>query len=159
RNAGCVQAVVDEQRVGAIGTGPVAGVANVDVEPSVAVDVGQRDTGRPRPLLAESCLGGDVAEPKLAFVEVELRPALVGREDDLWQPIACEVADRYAAAVIEIAVGEDVEVARLGQLIAERDAGLGGGEAREERGARRARRSAAGAGTRGEDGNGRQEPA
>src|SRR5207249_7824401 len=108
-------------------------------------------TGRPGPLCTEPGFVGDISETKLAFVEVKLRPALVGREDDLWQPIAGEVADRHAAAVIEIAVGEDVEVARLGQLIAECDAGLGGGQAREKRGARRARRSAARAGTRGEE--------
>ena len=53
-------------------------------------------------------------------------------EHDLWQTVAIEIARRDAAAVVEVAVGEGVQLLRLGNAILERNSGVAGGQLREE---------------------------
>src|SRR3954469_22431460 len=69
---------------------------------------------------------------ELAPIQVEARPALVGGEQQLGQAVTGEVAQRDAAAVVVVAIGEDVEVARLLQLVLEPDARDARGEPREQ---------------------------
>src|SRR6266498_3378559 len=107
-------------------------MADVDVEASVAIHVGERDAGGPAIALDDSSGLRDVAKPKSAQVQVEARTALIGGEDQVRQSITGEVAQRDTATVIEVAIGEDVEVARVGEVILEMDAGVARGEKREE---------------------------
>src|SRR5438445_302668 len=60
------------------------------------------------------------------------RSALVGRKHDLRQAVTRQVADPDSAAVVEVAISEDVHVVGLGQAILESDAGVAGGEQGEE---------------------------
>src|SRR6266511_4243791 len=107
-------------------------MADVDVEASVAIHVGERDAGGPAIALDDSSGLRDVAKPKSAQVPVEARTALIGGEDQVRQSITGDVAQRDTATVIEVAIGEDVEVARVGEVILEMDAGVARGEKREE---------------------------
>ena len=99
-------------------------MADVDVEFAVVVHIRERDPCGPAIALADARFLRDVAELEVTEVEVELRAVLVGCKHDLGQPVSGEVADRDAAAVVEIAVGEDVEIARLGEAVGEGDAGV-----------------------------------
>ncbi len=129
-----VQPLVDVELVGAALPGDFPGVADVDVQPAVAVDVGDGDAGRPGPGVRDAGCGRDVPEVEAAEVQVESGAALVGREHHLRQAVARQVTERDAAAVVVVAVGEDVELAALGEAVLEHDAGLAGGEAGEQRG-------------------------
>src|SRR5206468_1330758 len=97
----------------------VAGVADVDVEQPVAIHVGERYARDPRARALEPDAGflGDVAEPERAEIQIEAWPALIRRENDLRQTVAREIARRHSAAVVEVPVPEDVEVARLGEPV------------------------------------------
>ena len=111
--------------------GDASGVTDVDVEPAVAVHVGEGDAGRP-PLAVQPGLGGDVAEVELPLVQVQPRAALIRREHDLREAVAGEVAERDAAAVVVVAIGEDVQVAGVGEAVLEADAGVARGQQGEE---------------------------
>jgi hypothetical protein len=65
-----IEPLVDEQLVGPIRRVDFARVADVDVEQAVAVDVGERDPGGPRPCASETGLVGDVPKVKLPLVQV-----------------------------------------------------------------------------------------
>src|SRR5258706_11122126 len=104
----------------------------MDVELAVAVDVRQRPARRPSTGFGDAGVLRDVAKLKVAEVQVELRAVLVGGEDDLGQAVAGEVAEGHAAAVVKVAVGEDVQVAGVGETIREADAGVARGEERSE---------------------------
>ena len=128
-----IQALIDPELVGAERSRHFAGLAHVDVESPVAVHVGQRDACGPRPVLVpQARLSSDVPKVELPLVQVQPRAALIGGEHDLRQPIARQVADRDAAAVVEITVGEDVQVVGLGETILESHAGVAGGEQGEQ---------------------------
>src|SRR5439155_23931743 len=62
----------------------------------------------------------------------DARSGLVPRQHDLRQAVAREIGDRRAAAVVEVAVGEDVERLRLLEPVLEPDAGGGRRQLREE---------------------------
>src|SRR6266702_1621700 len=94
-------------------------MADVDVEFAVVVHIRERDPCGPAIALADARFLRDVAELEVTEVEVELRGVLVGCKHDLGQPVSGEVADRDAATVVKVAVGEDVEVAGLGEAILE----------------------------------------
>ena len=51
---------------------------------------------------------------------------------DVRQPIAREIADRRSPAVVVVAIGEDVQLARVGEPVLEADAGVRGGEPGEQ---------------------------
>ena len=130
-NAVRVQSLVDVQLVGPKLPLHVPGVADVDVEQPVAVHVGEGDARGP-PLAVQARLLGHVAEAELPFVQVEARAAQVRREHDLRQAVAGEIPQRDAAAVVVVAIGEDVQIAGFGQAVLEADAGIARGEQREE---------------------------
>ena len=131
RNAILVQPLVDVQLVRAALARDVAGVADVDVEQPVAVHVGEGDSGGPESLAADPRFIGHVLELEVALVQVELVPVLVGGEHDLGKSISIEVADRHATAVVEIAVGEDVQLRRGFDAVFEVHPGIAGGKQRE----------------------------
>ena len=139
-NAVGVEPLIDVQLVGPE-LWVEAGVADVDVEQPVAVHVGEGDAGGPAPAVQPG-LGGDVAEAKLAFVQVQPGAALIRGEHDLGQAVAGQVAEGDAAAVVVVAVGEDVQVVRVSETILEADAAVARGEQGEQMavGGRRGRR-------------------
>src|SRR5207247_5606763 len=71
-------ALIDGEGVRPQGAGLRTGMADIDVELAVAVDIGERDTGGPAVCLGDAGLVRAVATPKPGEVEVELRDALVG---------------------------------------------------------------------------------
>src|SRR3989442_1124832 len=59
-------------------------------------------------------------------------PPWLRSEHDLGQAVAVQVPDRHPATVVEVAIGEDVQVVGLGEAILESDPGVAGGEQREQ---------------------------
>ncbi len=127
-----VQALVDVQLVGAALAADIAGVAHVDVQQAVAVDVGEGDPGSPEPLTGHTGLPGHISKPVRAQVQVQPVVVQVRREEELRQPVAGEVAERDAAAVVVVAVGEDVQLGGVDQAVLEAHAGVLRGEPGEE---------------------------
>src|SRR5439155_1471044 len=93
---------------------------------------------------------GDVAEPELSLVQIQPGATQIRREDDLRQPVAREVTERHAATVVIIAVGEDVQLAGVGEAILEADAGVARGEQGEQPAADGRQRGIGGRGATGE---------
>jgi hypothetical protein len=56
----------------------------------------------------------------------------IGREQELRQPVPGEVAQRHPAAVVVVAIGEDVQFAGIDEAVLEADAGIAGWELGEE---------------------------
>jgi len=101
-------------------------VADIDVEPAVAVDIGHYDTGAPLLFTSrESCLFRYILELKIAFIEIELVGAHIGSEEDVGQAVVIDVSDGYAAAIVEIPVGENIEIGFILDVVGEPDAGVG----------------------------------
>src|SRR5439155_3606109 len=93
-------------------------VADVDVEPSIAVHIGEGHPGGPS-LALQAGRFGDIAKPELPLVQVQSGAALIRRQHDLRQAVTREVADRRPAPVIIVAIGEDVQLAAVGETILE----------------------------------------
>src|SRR2546422_10858324 len=66
----------------------------------------------------------DLAKTDLPLVQVQPGAALIRRQHDLRQAVAAEVAERDPAAVVVVAIGEDVQVAGVGEAVLEADAGI-----------------------------------
>src|SRR5213076_2700645 len=94
-----VRPLVDVELVGPEPAIAEPRVADINVEPPVAVHVGERDAGRPSLALPAGLLG-DVAEVEFALVEIQPSPTEIRREHDLRQPVTREVADCDATAVV-----------------------------------------------------------
>ena len=131
RDAVGVQPLVDVQLVGPEFALDFAGVADVEVEPAVAVHVGESDAGGPA-LAVQAGFRGDVAEAELPLVQVQPGAAEIRGEHDFGEPVAAHVPQRHPAAVVEVAVGEDVQLGGGGEAILEVDAGVAGGQQREQ---------------------------
>src|SRR5256714_4208672 len=131
RDAVRVQTLIDVQLVRPPLTRDVAGVANVDVQPAIAIDIGQSDSRSPQPFAFDSRFLSDVLELEVTFVEIEVIAVLVGGEHDLGQTISIQVPDGYSTAVVVIAVGEDVELGRFLESVREVDAGVARRKQRE----------------------------
>jgi hypothetical protein len=86
----------------------VPGVADIDIEPSIVIDIYEHDAGAPHAVLAEAGLVGDVFEVKVAFVEIELIRSHVGSEEDVGEAVVVDIPDGDAAAVVEVAKEEAV---------------------------------------------------
>ena len=132
RNAVFADALVDPERICTALRLGLSGMRDVDVESTIAVHVGDRHPRGPHGVLSEPGQRRDVAKAELPFVEIQPSPALVRRQDEFGEAIAGEVTDCDTAAVVEIAVGEDIRVDRLAQTILEAHAGVRCRHAREQ---------------------------
>jgi len=72
----------------------------------------------------DACAGGDVFELEIPFIEVEFVLAHVGGEEDVGQAVVVDIADGYAAAIVEIAEEEAVLVFAVFDFVVEVDAGV-----------------------------------
>ncbi len=124
--------LMDVQLVRATRGRQPAGVADVEVQQPVAVHVREGHAGRPGIPADQPGRFRHIAEPEAALVQVQAEPLLVGGEEQLRQPVTGEVAERDAAAVVVVAVGEDVQLARVHEAVLECDAGVRRRQLREE---------------------------
>ena len=122
-----VQTLVDVQLVGPALARHVSGVADVDVEESVTVDVGEGDPRRPEPLARDPRPLGHIREAEVTLVQVQPVCTEVRREQEFRQTVAGEVAQRHPAAVVVVAIGEDIQLASIGEAVLEADACIAGG--------------------------------
>jgi len=116
--------VVDIELVLSVAVLHVAGVADIDIEPAVAVDIGHDGAGAPHAVLAEAGFCGDIFEVEAALVEIELVLAHIGGEEDIGEPVVVDIADGDAAAVVEVAEEEAVSELAVDHLVIEIDAGV-----------------------------------
>src|SRR6185437_3069954 len=102
------------------------GIADIDIEQTVSVDVRHRHAGLPtvRPAF-ESGLLRDVFEFEPAEVEIQFAGLAVGGKDKIGQTIVVDIAGGYAAAVVKIFEVQHVQLFRLFDVVAEMDAGSG----------------------------------
>ena len=101
--------VVDEEQVFSSGGHGVGGAADIDIEFTVAVNVDHSGAGAPAFLAGYAAFFGNVFEGEIPFVEEEAVVDHVAGEEDIGQAVVIDVADGYAAAVVEINIVEDVE--------------------------------------------------
>ena len=114
-------AVVDVQHVAAVHA-EIVHARNVDIETTVAVDIGHRDAALPPDRIGDARAVGDVLEPEVAQVAVQPVGAQVRREIQIDQSITVDVAGRHAAAVVVVQVIDDVDRGvGEGQSVGERD--------------------------------------
>src|SRR5579859_2157488 len=98
-------------------------VADINVEPAVPIDIRHDHAGAP--LLfggGEACSCRDVFELPVAFVEVEFITPHVGGEKNVGESVVIDISDGYAAAVIEVAIAENIEVGFVLYIIGKVDA-------------------------------------
>lgn len=99
----------------------MTGVAEVDIEPSVLIEVDKYDAGGPLFFSAEAGFIGNVFKLKISFVPKKLIGTLIRREEYFWESVVVEVAGGDTASVVKVSVFEYVEVFGLFQVIGEFD--------------------------------------
>ena len=120
----CAIVVIDVQLVPAVAVTHVTGIANVDIEPAVVVDVDENRAGTPHAILLEPGFGGDVFELEISFIKIEFVGAHVGRKEDVREAVVIDVSDGYAAAVIEIPEKEAVVETLIDDFVIEVNSGI-----------------------------------
>ena len=123
--AACHSAVVDEQLVFALELLVITHLAHVNIEPAVAVHIGDGDARFPAAGAAHAGRRGEVCEPAAAAVEVEFVLAGVRGKVQIRQTIVIQVAGCHAAAIVVIEVLNDVHAIRrlIGQDVRKINAG------------------------------------
>jgi hypothetical protein len=116
--------VIDVKLVPAVAVTHVTGIADVDIEPAVIVDIDENRAGTPHAILLEPRFGGDVFELEITFIEIEFIGAHVGRKEDVGETIVIDIADGDPAAVIEVPEKEAIVEALIDDLVIEVNAGV-----------------------------------
>jgi len=102
----------------------ITGIADEDIKPAIVVHIGHDHTGAPIVLGTETRFGGNVFELPVAFIEEEFIWAHVGGEEYIGPAVIIDITDGGTAAVVKVAVAEDVEVGTVMDIVAELNAGL-----------------------------------
>ena len=124
-------AVVDVEDVPSVHV-EVVDTRDIDVELSVAIHIGHRDARLPSLRVGDASLVGDVLELIVALVAIELVRADVGREVEIGQAVAVDIAYRDATTIVVVEVVEDIEVSFFRQLVGEAHARCRGREQLEQ---------------------------
>jgi len=102
----------------------MARVAYINIEPAIMVDIHEHDAGAPHAVLFKTGMGGDVLEVEIAFIEIELVLAHIGCKEDVGEAIVVEIANGYAAAVVEVPEEEAVVQFLIHHFVVKVDAGV-----------------------------------
>jgi len=114
--------IIDVELVSPVTVLHVAGVAYIDIQPAVVIDVHKHGACAPHAVLREARSGGDVLKFEISFIQVDPVLTHIGGEEDIRQTVVIEVADGYAAAIVEVAEQEAVVDLFVHHLIVEVDA-------------------------------------
>ncbi len=114
--------VIDVELILSIAIGHMTGVADIDVQPAVVIDVYEYYSCAPHAVLTEAGFAGDIFELEIAFIEIELIAGHVGGEEDIGEAVVVDVADGYAAAVVEVTKEEAVVQSAVMHIIFKMDA-------------------------------------
>ena len=88
------------------------------------VDIHEHGAGAPHAVLFKTGMGGDVLELEVAFVEIKLVLSHIGGEEDVGETIVVEIANGYAAAVVEVPEEEAVVQFLIHHFIVKVDTGV-----------------------------------
>lgn len=116
--------VVDVKFVLAVAGAHVPGVADIDIQPAVVVDIYECDAGAPHAVLAEARFIRDVVELEIAFIKIEFVVAGVGGHYYVRKTIIVEIADSDTAAVVEVPEEEAILYRAISDVVVEVDAGM-----------------------------------
>ena len=113
--------------IGAFGFGQHTGVRYVQVQFPVAVDVHEADPGLPGTGPAGSTrLLGYVFKFQTTLVQIEAVGRHIGGKIQIDQPVAIQVARRYAPTVVKIFIDQNIGIRAFGEGILKVYAGFGG---------------------------------
>ena len=115
-------AIVDEEFVVAAIASRFARLANVNIQPSIPIDISHGYTGGPYVFGAEPSFSGDVLKLEVAFVQVQAVAFKIGAKKYINEPVIVDVAQPYPAAIEKIAESIRVVFLRILDLIDEVDA-------------------------------------
>src|SRR5690606_23374192 len=115
-------AIVDEQLVLFVIAFNVAGIAYVDVQPAVAVDICHTHSCRPGPRAGHTGFFGYVLKLEITFIDVKFIWSKVTRKINVDQAVVVNVSKGDAATIVKIAICVNIEVVAEMQLILERHA-------------------------------------
>ena len=116
--------VIDVKFVAPPAVAHVAGIADVDIQPAVVVDVDEDCAGAPHAVLVEARLRGNVFKMEIAFIEIEFVASHVRREENIREAVVVDVADGNPAAVVEVPEKEAIVQPLISDLVVEFDAGI-----------------------------------
>ena len=102
RNPTSIDALVHVEPVGALLSSLRPAHADVDVQQAVLIDVHQGDARRPRALGGHVGSHRYVFKPEIPLIEVQPVSHPIAREVQIRPPIAVDIADADAAAVVDI---------------------------------------------------------
>ena len=111
----------------------MACIANINIQPAIAVYIFHGNTGIPMMITLQTGFCGDVFKFPVAFIEVEFVVVLVWGKKNIWFAIIINVANGNATAVVKVVIVEDVHSIIVLHIVAEGNVGLGGWEEVEER--------------------------
>src|SRR6185312_114617 len=86
-----------------------AGMTDIDIQQTVAIDVGDADARAPGPVAGKVCLPGHILEPEIPFVEKQFIGTGIAGKKNVVESVAIEIGDPDARAVVEVLVAENIE--------------------------------------------------
>ena len=104
---------VDKELIVAARSSRGTGLAEVQIQPAIAVDVTHGSARRPDACRGKAGGFSDIFKAKCTPVQVESVGDLVASHENVGQPVAAHVTNSDAAAIVEVA--EEVRVQRFGR--------------------------------------------
>ena len=94
-------------------------IANINVEPSIVIDIRHYHTGTPLLFIAETCFVRNIFELEISFVKIKLITALVGGKKNVSKAVIVDIANRHSTAVVKISVVKNIQLFCVMHRVAE----------------------------------------
>jgi hypothetical protein len=101
------------------------GLADIDIQKTIPIDIGHADSCGPNALDPKSRFLGNVFKFEIAFVQVKAIRGLVACKENIDQAIVVDVAECDAGSIEKIAKSIGVELFGKGKIISEINPGMG----------------------------------
>ena len=99
----------------------IAGIADVNIQPAISIDIRHGHTRTPSAGSSHSCFFGYIFKLKVPFVEVQLIGSEVGRKIQIRKAIVIHISNGYPTPIVEVAVGKDIEVLVKSKVVLKAD--------------------------------------
>ena len=109
--------LVEKKLIGAVIPFDISGVADINIQQSIAIHINQADPGGPVMCSGYSCLPCHVVKSETSLIQEQFIRLVIGDHIHIRQAVIVDVSDSYAAAVIIIAILKNVKIHLIGQPV------------------------------------------
>src|SRR5580765_3590945 len=100
----------------------MSGITNINIQPSVVINICEHNAGTPHAVLNDARAGSNIFKFKIALIKIDFIISHIGSKENIRESVVIQIAGCYATPIVKISKQKTVLQFTINYLIIEIDA-------------------------------------